>query len=80
MNSAYFDRRAPSLDTTQPGIRHIQDLIRHGTGVRLILLSGMELEGTLIWQDLRYLALSPGAEQPLTLINREAVVLIRPLL
>ncbi|MEB3233974.1 MAG: hypothetical protein VKM98_00970 [Cyanobacteriota bacterium] len=79
MNSA-FDRRAPSLDTTQPGIRHIQDLIRHNTAVRLVLHNGHELEGLLRWQDLRYLALSPGEDQPLTLINRDAVVLIRPLL
>ncbi|MEB3275582.1 MAG: hypothetical protein VKM92_01335 [Cyanobacteriota bacterium] len=79
MNSA-FDRRAPTLDTTQPGIRHLQDLIRHNTGVRLLLLNGQELEGVLRWQDLRYLALSPGEGQPLTLINREAVMLIRSLL
>ncbi|MBM5827564.1 MAG: hypothetical protein FJ050_05845 [Cyanobacteria bacterium M_surface_7_m2_040] len=79
MNSA-FDRRAPALDTTQPGIRHVQDLIRHNTGVRVMLLNGQELEGVLRWQDLRYLALSPGEEQPITLINREAVALIRTLL
>ncbi len=79
MNSA-FDRRAPTLDTTQPGIRHIQDLIRHKTAVRLQLSTGHELEGTLRWQDLRYLALSPGDEQPLVLINREALVMIRSLL
>ncbi len=79
MNSS-FDRRAPTLDTTQPGIRHIQDLIRHVTPVRLLLSTGDALEGTLRWQDLRYLALSPGDDQPITLINREAVVLIRSLL
>ena len=79
MNSA-FDRRAPSLDTTQPGIRHIQDLIRHNTAVRVILQTGHELEGVLRWQDLSYLALCPGEDQPLNLINRNAVVLIRPLL
>ncbi len=78
MNSA-FDRRAPTLDTTQPGIRHIQNLIRHTTAVRLLLNSGHELEGTLCWQDLRYLALSPGEDQPLTLINRESVAVIRPM-
>jgi len=78
MNSS-FDRRAPTLDTTQPGIRHIQDLIRHCTPVRLLLSTGDALEGTLRWQDLLYLALSPGDDQPITLINREAVVLIRAL-
>jgi hypothetical protein len=79
MNSS-FDRRAPTLDTTQPGIRHIQDLIRHSTPVRVLLSTGDSLEGVLRWQDLRYLALCPGEDQPLTLINREAVVLIRSLL
>jgi len=78
MNSS-FDRRAPTLDTTQPGIRHIQDLIRHTTPVRVLLSTGDSLEGVLRWQDLRYLALCPGEDQPLTLINREAVVLIRSL-
>ena len=78
MNSA-FDRRAPTLDTTQPGIRHIQDLIRHKTAVRILLSSGHELEGVLSWQDLRYFALLPGEGQPLTLINREALVVLRPL-
>jgi host factor-I protein len=79
MNSA-FDRRAPSLDTTQPGIRQIQDWIRHATPVRLMLNNGHELEGQLRWQDLRYLALVAGESQPLTLLNRESVALIRPLL
>lgn len=79
MNSA-FDRRAPTLDTTQPGIRHIQDLIRHNTTVRVQLRTGDSLEGTLRWQDLSYLALAPEDGQPLTLINREAVVLIKSLL
>ena len=78
MNSA-FDRRAPTLDTTQPGIRHIQDLIRHKTPVRVVVSSGHELEGTLCWQDLRYLALQAAEGQPLTLINREAMVMLRPL-
>lgn len=79
MNSA-FDRRAPTLDTTQPGIRHIQDLIRHKTPVRLQLSNGHEVEGVLRWQDLRYLALSPGEGLPLSLINRDALVMIRSLL
>jgi len=79
MNSA-FDRRAPALDTTQPGIRHIQTLIRHTTAVRLMLNNGHELEGTLRWQDLRYIALSSAEGQPITLINRESVAMIRPLL
>ncbi|MBM5802959.1 MAG: hypothetical protein FJ078_02380 [Cyanobacteria bacterium K_DeepCast_35m_m2_155] len=79
MNSA-FDRRAPNLDTTQPGIRQIQDWIRHSTAVRVLLNNGHELEGLLRWQDLRYFALASGEEQPLTLINRDSVALIRPLL
>ena len=79
MNSG-FDRRAPSLDTTQPGVRHIQDLIRQATAVRLVLRNGDQLEGVLRWQDQRYLALSPGEGQPLSLVNRDAVELIRALI
>ncbi|MEB3173048.1 MAG: hypothetical protein VKL97_04220 [Cyanobacteriota bacterium] len=79
MNSA-FDRRAPNLDTTQPGIRQIQDWIRHSTAVRLMLNNGHELEGQLRWQDLRYFALTAEDSHPITLINRESVALIRPLL
>jgi hypothetical protein len=79
MNSSFFDRRTPTLDTCQPGVRHIQELIRHSTPVRLQLISGTELEGTLRWQDLQYLALCSGQDLPLTLINRDAIALIRAL-
>ncbi|NDC34835.1 MAG: hypothetical protein EBZ51_05485 [Synechococcaceae bacterium WB9_2_112] len=79
MNSG-FDRRAPSLDTTQPGIRHIQDLIRQATAVRLVLRNGDRIEGVLRWQDQRYLAICPGEGQPLNLVNRDAVDLIRALI
>lgn len=79
MNSG-FDRRAPSLDTTQPGIRHIQDLIRQSTAVRLVLRNGERIEGVLRWQDQRYLAICPGEGQPLNLVNRDAVDLIRALI
>ena len=79
MNSG-FDRRAPSLDTTQPGFRHIQDLIRQATAVRLVLRNGDRIEGVLRWQDQRYLAICPGEGQPLNLVNRDAVDLIRALI
>lgn len=48
--------------------------------MRVLLNNGHELEGLLRWQDLRYFALASGEEQPLTLINRDSVALIRPLL
>jgi hypothetical protein len=48
--------------------------------VRLVLRSGDQLEGVLRWQDQRYLALSPGEGQPLSLVNRDAVELIRALI
>lgn len=79
MNSG-LDRRAPSLDTTQPGIRHLQDLIRQATAVRLVLRNGDRIEGVLRWQDQRYLAICPGEGQPLNLVNRDAVDLIRALI
>jgi len=38
-----------------------------------------ELEGTLHWQDVAYLALSQAEGRPLTLINRAAACTIRAL-
>ncbi len=70
------ERGASSLDTTQPGTRHIQALIRHCTPVSLLLEGGLELEGTIQWQDCSFLAISREG-RPITLVNRTAVVMLR---
>lgn len=75
---SFFERRPSSLDTTQPGIRHIQTLIRQATPVRLTVVGNLDLEGTIQWQDLFYLAIREQGGS-LTLVNREAVVCLRAL-
>jgi sRNA-binding regulator protein Hfq len=46
--------------------------------LQLTLLSGEQLQGVLRWQDQDYLAISQEG-QPLTLVNRHAVALLRAL-
>jgi hypothetical protein len=78
---SFFEARTPnrgaSLDTDQPSTRHIQTLIRRKAAVLLEMDAGRQLEGVIRWQDLHFLALDPGGDQPLTLVNRQAVVLLR---
>jgi host factor-I protein len=76
---SFFDRRGPRLDTTLPSVRHVQELIRSRTVVRLLTLSGQELEGTIKWQDPHFLALRQEGNLPLVLVNREAVAVLRAL-
>lgn len=76
---SFFEKRSMALDTSQPSIRHLQDLIRHKTPVAVQVMGVGELEGTLQWQDAAYLALSQAEGRPLTLINRAAACTIRAL-
>ncbi len=78
---SYFDARTanlqPTLDTDQPSTRLIQNLIRRKAAVTLEVGNGQQLEGVIRWQDLHFLALDAGGEHPLTLVNRDAVILLR---
>ena len=76
---SYFERRGPRLDTSLPSVRHVQELIRSRTMVSVQMIGGQELEGTLKWQDNQFLALRQDGSQPLVLINRDAVLLLRAL-
>ncbi|MEB3201529.1 MAG: hypothetical protein VKK05_01795 [Synechococcus sp.] len=76
---SFFENQVAALDTSQPSIRHLQDLIRHKTPVAIQVAGVGELEGALHWQDGTYLALSPGDGCPLTLIHRSAASTIRAL-
>ena len=77
---SFLERRNITLDTAQPSIRHIQELIRHKTPVAIqVLNSQQDYEGVIRWQDLFYIALSQGDDRPLTLINREMAAVIRAL-
>jgi hypothetical protein len=75
---SFFERKGATLDTSQPGIRHIQGLIRNRTTVIVVMSGGHEIEGLIQWQDPSYLAISREG-QPITLVNRQAVMVLRPL-
>jgi len=77
---SFFEARTAgnaSLDTDQPSIRHLQGLIRRQATVLLELDAGRILEGVIRWQDAHVLALDPGGDQPLILVNRQAVQVLR---
>ncbi|MFM7394048.1 MAG: Hfq-related RNA-binding protein [Cyanobium sp.] len=76
---SFFDRRGPRLDTSLPSVRHVQELIRNRTMVRLVMVGGQELEGTVRWQDNDFLALRQDASLPLVLVNRNAITMLRAL-
>jgi host factor-I protein len=76
---SFFEKQATALDTSQPSIRHLQDLIRQKTPVAVLVPGVGELEGILHWQDIDYLALKQDENRPLTLINRAAAATIRAL-
>lgn len=69
--------RSASLDTDQPSIRHIQGLIRRQAVVAQELDGGRQLQGVIRWQDVHMLGLDQGGGQSLTLVNRQAVVLLQ---
>ncbi|MEB3352010.1 MAG: hypothetical protein VKM01_06770 [Cyanobacteriota bacterium] len=76
---SFFERRAPRLDTTLPGVRHVQELVRGRTPVSLRLLDGTTLEGTIRWQDPDVLALDTGPGEPLVLVSRAGLLTLRAL-
>ena len=76
---SFFERRGPRLDTSLPSVRHIQELIRSRALVRVQLMNGQELGGTIKWQDIHFLALRQDSGEPLLLLRLEAVALIRSL-
>ncbi|MEB3257811.1 MAG: hypothetical protein VKN83_05770 [Cyanobacteriota bacterium] len=77
---SFFENRPTRLDTSLPSVRHIQELIRTRTVVSLSLVGGQEVEGVIKWQDSYFLALRQAANQPLMMVNREAITVLRALL
>ncbi|MFY8149672.1 MAG: Hfq-related RNA-binding protein [Prochlorococcaceae cyanobacterium] len=75
----FFEQRAATLDTTQPGVRHIQQLIREKTPVSLLLHGGTEVEGVIQWQDVFYLGVQHEDGRPLHLVNRNTICVLRAL-
>jgi host factor-I protein len=76
---SFFDKRGPRLDTSLPSVRHVQELIRNRTLVKVSLLGGHDFEGTIKWQDSHFLALRQEAGMPLALLSRDAIVVLRAL-
>lgn len=76
---SFFDKRGPRLDTSLPSVRHVQELIRNRTPVKVALQGGHDFEGTIKWQDNHFLALRLDAGRPLALLNRDAIVVLRAL-
>ena len=73
MDSSGFD---PSL----PGIRLIQSWIREQRVLGIELNDGGRVDGRLVWQDPQYFALQREDNDDPVLINRLAVITIRPLI
>jgi host factor-I protein len=76
---SFFEKRSPRLDTSLPSVRHVQELIRNRTVVRIAMVGGQEMEGTIKWQDTHFLALRQEAGMPVALLSREAIVVLRAL-
>jgi host factor-I protein len=75
-----FSEPRRTLDTAQPSIRHIQELIRRRTTIVIRVLNDpTNYEGVIRWQDSFYIALCQGEDRPLTLINRDTITVIRAL-
>jgi len=77
---SFFEQRGPRFDTSLPSVRHVQELIRNATIVRVVMIGGEELEGAIRWQDNHFLALAQEEGLPLVLLNRSAIAVLRALL
>jgi host factor-I protein len=77
---SFFEQRGPRFDTSLPSVRHVQELIRNATIVRVVMTGGQELEGAIRWQDNHFLALAQEEGLPLVLLNRSAIAVLRALL
>ncbi|MDX2098823.1 MAG: RNA-binding protein hfq [Leptolyngbyaceae cyanobacterium bins.59] len=66
------------LETGLPSIRTVQETIRQGTQVEILLMTSDRLTGKLRWQDPHCICLIDAANQS-TLIWRQAIAYIKPL-
>jgi len=76
---SFGEQRGHGLDTSLPSVRHIQQCIRSRLPVSVLMVSGLELQGTIRWQDPQYLAVQAGDRESLTLLNRNAIAVLRQL-
>ena len=76
---SFFEQRGPKLDTSLPSVRTVQDLIRNRTPVRIDMVGGQELQGTIKWQDSHFLALMQDPSMPVVLLNVDAIAILRAL-
>lgn len=68
-----------SFDPSLPGVRQLQAWTLEQRLLRIELPNGTSHEGVLEWQDPEFLALRRSDATAPVLINRGAVLLIRPL-
>ncbi len=76
---SFGEQRGHGLDTSLPSVRHIQEWIRSHRPVHVLMVSGLELQGRIRWQDPHYIAVEAGEQNSLTLLSRNAIALLRPL-
>jgi host factor-I protein len=62
-----------------PGVRQLQTWIRLKSAINVQLVDGVQLDGTLLWQDGEFLALQHPQDNEPILIARHAVAVIRAL-
>jgi host factor-I protein len=74
---SFFEQRGGRLDTTLPSVRHVQELIRSRVVVCAAMVGGEQVEGRIHWQDPDFLALRQEDDQPLILLRREAIAVLR---
>jgi host factor-I protein len=74
-----MEGRGSAFDTSQPGIRQLQNWIRQRCCLAVQLCDGSSVSGIPRWVDPDYLALEPSTGGELLLVNRAAIALIRPL-
>ena len=76
---SFGEQRGHGLDTSLPSVRHIQACIRDRLPVSVLMVGGLELQGRILWQDPQYIAVQAGDQDPLTLLNRNAITVLRQL-
>jgi host factor-I protein len=76
---SFGEQRGHGLDTSLPSVRHIQEWIRSRRPVQVLMVSGLELQGRIRWQDPLYIAVQAGDQDSLTLLHRNAIAVLRQL-
>jgi host factor-I protein len=68
----------PELDINQPSTRQMQQIIKEKSSLEIKLVTGDVFNGQLTWQDTDYFCLLLAGDKSKIVINRSAVVYIKP--